>query len=192
MPDGFVHYVEWAVPNPVTVRSFNLWALGDEDKATNQTRREMASFRLLAKSSGSSTFDLTLFTFTPSHPYNFVDNVYGLLISSDLKPITAREFRAEFVNMARPTDCCDGPRILELDGFADFIGPTATIRVSEAEVSWPSVAGVVYQVEYRDDVPGSNWTAFGAPVTGTGAVMLVTDKVALGQPRRFYRVRSTG
>jgi len=57
MPDGFVHYVEWATPSPVTIRSFNLWANGD-DEPSHGNQREMASFRLLAKSTNSSTFDL--------------------------------------------------------------------------------------------------------------------------------------
>jgi hypothetical protein len=54
--NGFVHFVEWRTPSPVTVRSFNLWAAGDGP----DTSREMASFRLLAKSPGSQTFNLTL------------------------------------------------------------------------------------------------------------------------------------
>src|ERR1041385_4838137 len=54
---GFAHAVEWKTPIPVTVRSFNLWAAGDGDAASS---REFASFRLLAKSPGASTFDLVL------------------------------------------------------------------------------------------------------------------------------------
>jgi hypothetical protein len=151
----------------------------------------MAGFRLLAKSPGSSSYDLTLYTFTPSHPYKFVDDIYGLLISSDIKPTTAREFRAEFTNLVVSGECCSGPRVVELDGFGEFIGPRVGIRTSEVEVSWDSVASLNYQVEYRDDLPGSNWSALGSPVVGDGGVKRVTDKIAPGQMRRFYHVRAT-
>lgn len=189
-PDGFVNYVEWAMPAAVTIRSFELWALGDAPPFPD--RREMSSFQLLAKSPGSTSYDLKLYSFTPSHSYTFVNNVYGLLISTDIKPTTAREFRAEFVSRTTspPDSRKYGPRVLELDGFGQFIGPTAVIRVSEAEVSWQSAAGLKYQVEFREDVPGSNWDALGAQVVGTGGVMKMTDKVAAGAATRFYRVRA--
>lgn len=189
-PEGFVHFVEWATPNPVKIRSFNLWATGSENHPVDPTQREMAKFRLLAKSSGSATYDLILYTFTPSLPYKWVDNVNGLLISSDIKPVTAREFRAEFINHQVGSGQ-SGPRVIELDGFDEFIGPTASIRVSETEVSWESVAGLKYQVEYREDVPGSNWGTLGSPIVGDGKTMRVTDKVPPGAARRFYRVRAT-
>lgn len=186
--DGFIHYVEWAAPNPVTIRSFGLWAAGDGAAAHNA--REMTAFRLLAKSEGSSTFDLLLYTFTPTHPYTFVDGIYGLLILTDIKPTTARQFRAEFVNRAiGPGVWPDGPRIIELDGFGNFIGPTAGIRISEAEVSWQSALGLKYVVEFREDLPGSNWIALGS-VVGDGTIMRFTDKIPPGAGKRFYRVRA--
>lgn len=187
MPEGFVHYVQWATPNPVTVRSFNLWAHHDGLPSWN---RAMASFRLLAKSPGSTTYDLVLHSFVPSLPYTYVDGIGSLVISTDIKPTTVREFRAEFIGFAPvPEDPSNGPRLIELDGFDHAIGPRVAIRTSEVEVSWTSVAGLSYQVEYRDDVPGSNWTTLGSPVVGDGGVMRLVDKVAAGAPRRFYRVR---
>ncbi len=113
--NGFIHFVEWAMPEQVTIRSFRLWAYGDG--APFQGRREFSAFRLLAKSPGSATYDLTLYTFTPGHPYNFVDNIYGLLIETDITPTTAREFRAEFLN----DDTVYAPRVFELDGFGGFV-----------------------------------------------------------------------
>src|ERR1041384_5658897 len=123
----------------------------------------MAGFRLLAKSVGSNTYDLVLYAFTPSHPYTFVDGIYGLLVSTDIKPVTARQVRAEFTNYAVAGQCCAGTRVLGLDGFDAFIGPRTSIRASEAEISWDSVSGLSYQVEYREALPDSNWTALGSP-----------------------------
>jgi hypothetical protein len=182
MPSEFVHYIEWRTPLPVTVRSFRLWANGDED-----TLRECSSFRLLAKSAGSSTFDQTVSSFVPSHPYTNVQGVWTLLVSTDVTPTTAQDFRAEFVNHSLPYSA--GPRVRELDGFSTFLGPEVDIRASEVEISWSSVSRLRYQVECLDDLPGSGWLAWGSPVVGTGGNMYVVDKILPGQTRRFYRVR---
>ncbi len=179
-PSGFTHFLEWRTPTPVTVRSFNLWAAGDS------SGREMASFRLLAKSSGATNFDLVVYTFTPSHPYQYIDGVFGLLIATDITPTTAQEFRAEFEN---PTPMGYAPRVREIDGFSEFLGPRTTIRVSEVEVSWKSVEGVHYQTEYRTDLPSSNWNHFGSLMLGDGGTLKVTDSLLPGEARRFYRVR---
>ncbi|HUR47764.1 MAG TPA: hypothetical protein VMZ27_17905 [Candidatus Saccharimonadales bacterium] len=106
--NGFVHYVEWSTPVPVTLRSYRLFAGGDG-------MREFASFTLKAKSIGSSIFDLTIDKFTPVHPYVFPEGS-PLLHSADVNSVTAQQFRAEFVNRAGGSD---GPRIIELDGFGE-------------------------------------------------------------------------
>lgn len=171
MPSGFVHFIEWHTPAPVTVRSFSLLASGD---GANQSR-EFSTFRLLAKSVGSTNFDVTLFTFSPSHPYTFSDYSHYLLISSDVQATNAQDFRAEFVN--RTGVPFSGPRIVELDGFGDFISTQATIRLSQVEICWNAGPGVNYQVEYRSDLTGGTWLALGAPVQGTGGKTCVTDQI---------------
>lgn len=183
--NGFVHFLEWQTPAPITVRSFKLWAAGDNDPMHS---REFSEFRLLATSPGGSNFDKTLFVFTPNHPYSFVAGAPNLLIATDVKPFTAQEFRAEFVN--RTNGAADGPRIAELDGFASFIGPHPTIRVSEVEVCWPSVSNLVYQVEYRDEFSSNQWITIGSPIIGNGSLNCIRDPVLVGQAQRFYRVRA--
>src|SRR5439155_13144866 len=116
MASGFAHEVDWRTPSPVTVRSFNLWAAGDGDAASS---REFASFRLLAKSPGVSTFDLVLYTFTPTHPYTWVYGIPQLVISTNIQPTTAQDFRAELINRTGPP--YTGPRIIELDGFTNVV-----------------------------------------------------------------------
>ena len=45
-----------------------------------------------------------------------------------------------------------------------------------------------YRVERTDGLGGNPWIAVGGTVTGTGAVVPVTDVAGAGQARRFYRV----
>ena len=183
---GFVHFVEWRTPTPVAVRSFNLFAGGD---GGGNTAREFASFRLLAKSSGSSVFDLELYSMTPTHPYTYVGGSQYLVVSTDITPVTSQEFRAEFVN--RTDALPSGPRIIELDGFSDFLPPALNIRVSEVEVFWSSVAGRTYQLEYCLSLASPDWIVVGLPVVGDGNVVRVQDKILPAQEPRFYRVRAT-
>jgi hypothetical protein len=181
-PSGFVHFVEWRTQTTVTIRSFSLYAFGDLD-----TSREFASFKLMAKSPGSTNFDITMFTFKPTHPYTFANHSDFLLISTNVNPTTAQDFRAEFVN--RTGVNYTGPRVVELDGFGDNIGVQATIRTSEVEISWDANLGVLYQVEYLTDAAGGAWLSLGSPIQGNGTRATVTDKVAVDSPRRFYRVQ---
>lgn len=119
---GSVHAVEWHTVAPVLVGSFALYASGDPDYAN---QREFDSFTLKAKSPGSSDFDLTLYTYNASHPYQF-ENVNELLLISDaISPVTAQDFRAEFVqwNAGRGFD---GPRVIELDAFSPVPDAGAT------------------------------------------------------------------
>lgn len=188
--NGFVHFVEWRTPEPVTLRSFSLFAVSDGDTRSPEFRdsREFSTFRLKTKSPGSATFDITLFTFNPTHPNTFSDPARLLLISSDVPTTTAQEFRAEFVNRTGVT--YDGPRILELDGFGQSIGTEASIRVSEIEVCWNAGQGILYQIEYQTEVPGIPWLPLGRPIAGSGGSMCIVDRIPAEAPRRFYRVRA--
>jgi sugar lactone lactonase YvrE len=121
-PDGFVHDVEWQTLTPVTIRSFRLFAVGDGPEFNNE--REFARFTLKAKSPGSSIYDLVLYSFTPSHPYPYVDATNYEVLEANLPGITAQSFRAEFVQFNGQRGF-DGPRIIELDGFAQ---PLPTIN----------------------------------------------------------------
>jgi len=179
VPANFIHYVEWRTPAPVTIRSFNVFASGDE------FGREFARFTLKAKSPGSPTFDLALYTFTPQHPYRCVDAQCPLVVSTDIEPVTAQDFRAEFANLSGQS--LPGPRIIELDGFSQPRGPQLSIAVSCIDLCWNSISNKTYQVQYRSDLTTNMWTNLGAPVLSTGPATCVTDSVR-GQERRFYRV----
>jgi len=178
-PANFVHFVEWRTAAPVTIRSFNLFASGDSNG------REFAQFTLKAKSSGSPTFDLTLYTFTPDHPYVCVDGQCPLVVSADIEPITAQDFRAEFANLSGQFG--PGPRIVELDGFSQSKGPRLSLAVSCIDLCWDTISNKTYQVQYKSNLTTNEWTNLGSPVVSTNLNTCITDSVR-GQERRFYRV----
>ncbi len=117
-PPGFVHSIEWQTSAPVTVDSFALFAAGDGPTAPFPTQREFAQFVLKAKSSPLATnYDLTLYTLVvTNHPYIFVDPVNSALVATNITPVTAQYFRAEFTQY-NAGNGFDGPLVLELDGF---------------------------------------------------------------------------
>ena len=102
--------------------AFNLRAAQD----TSPVQRGLGRFRLLAKSSGSPTFDLTLYDYTPQQPYNYVNAAQWLLLSANIPSVTAQDFRAEFYDLG---GSFNGPRIVELDAFASVPEPTVAALV---------------------------------------------------------------
>ncbi len=118
--NGFVHFIEWRTPNPVRLSSFNLFAGGDGPLYNNQ--REFEQFVLKGKLNEADPF-VTIYTFTPTHPYTFLDPTTAAIISAAIAPIDAKYFRAEFVQREGGLGF-DGPRIVELDGFGTVILPS--------------------------------------------------------------------
>jgi large repetitive protein len=54
-------------------------------------------------------------------------------------------------------------------------------------VSLPSISGISYRIESRDDIATAPWSLFADQLLGTGSPVLITDTNALAIPRRFYR-----
>ncbi|HUS36505.1 MAG TPA: immunoglobulin domain-containing protein, partial [Verrucomicrobiae bacterium] len=102
---GAVHVVEWSTPNAVQVNTIRLFA-------RCAGGGEFGSFTLRAKSAGSATFDITVGTFTPLHPYTLLDASTYAILDTEIAPVTATAFRAEFSQYGTT-----GPRVLELDAF---------------------------------------------------------------------------
>ncbi len=180
-PRGFAHFVEWRTAAPVTVKSFRLYAAGDGPTYANQ--REFAEFNLYAKSVSSGLFDRLIYSYSANHPYNFLKFSDVLLTEANVDPVTAQEFRAEFIATAAPA--LNGPRILELDAFAEEL-PLVARANHAVEVSWTSVASRIYQVQWKNNSTDT-WTNLGSPVVGTGAAASVFDRTQdAGQ--RIYRI----
>jgi len=51
-----------------------------------------------------------------------------------------------------------------------------------------SVAGLDYQLEYKDTLTQTNWVPIVPVVPGTGTLMMLQDTNALPAASRFYRV----
>lgn len=131
-PAGTVHFIEWTIAAPSKLGRVRLFAAGDGPGYLNQ--REFATFTLKAKSPGSATFDQTLLSYSPTHPYTFVDGPSALLLDATIETVEAQEFRAEFLQYTSGRGF-DGPRIIELDGFPPEDAPlirdhpqSATVR----------------------------------------------------------------
>jgi autotransporter-associated beta strand protein len=67
-----------------------------------------------------------------------------------------------------------------------------TLSASNYQLTWPSVPGKTYQVEYRADLAGGSWQPLpGAQITAAAGqyTISITDSSATALSRRFYRVR---
>ena len=68
-----------------------------------------------------------------------------------------------------------------------FTPASLSIRLSQVELCWQSATNVSYQLQYQSALTGGQWTDLGAPIVGDGSRKCVTDAIAEGEPRRFYR-----
>jgi len=55
-------------------------------------------------------------------------------------------------------------------------------------VSWPTISGQTYQLEYEDDLTLNNWQPVGTPFPGVDGVVAITNNLPTS-PQRFYRVQ---
>lgn len=59
---------------------------------------------------------------------------------------------------------------------------------SSVTILWQAVPGKLYQVEYKDDVNESEWSALGTEVVASSETGVAVDESG-GGGKRFYRVR---
>jgi len=112
-PDGFTHFIEWETPSLVTIRAFGL--IATHDSANSVFQRAFRSFRLYGRRDDSEQFTLVYAENIPV-PYGQGPFSCMLFLFRNLEtPVSARQFRAEFVqNGSGPWH---GPRATELYGF---------------------------------------------------------------------------
>ncbi|MGD0209241.1 MAG: MBG domain-containing protein, partial [Verrucomicrobiota bacterium] len=55
-------------------------------------------------------------------------------------------------------------------------------------ISWPTVTGRTYQLEYKDDLMAAAWTPQGNSLPGNDAMAVVTNNIS-DSPQRFFRVQ---
>lgn len=173
-PDDFVHIVEFSTPAPVSVNALRLFAVGDGPDYDNQ--REFASFTLKTKSPGSFDYDVTLLTYVPTHPYQILDPSTWALLDIELTEVSGQEFRAEFVQHNSSWGF-NGPRIMELDGFASVpeIAPSIIVQPVSATVVHQSP--VTFSVEARGGNLQYQWKLNGIAIPGATSSSLTIEKV---------------
>lgn len=124
---GFVHHVEWKTPSEITL-SIIVLNFAHDGPPRDANFRGISEFLLYARDINTGEFDQLVFQYTPSNPYgesepppngsvqtNDLNN--ALSLCANVSPITAQEFRAEFVQFGG--SAAPGPRISELDGYDD-------------------------------------------------------------------------
>ena len=71
---------------------------------------------------------------------------------------------------------------------AAILSLTATVSGGIPELSFQTLAGETYQVEFKSNLTDVSWTSLGSPLSGNGAVQRFIDNSASGQSHRFYRI----
>ena len=95
--------------------------------------------------------------------------------------------------MADPTGKAQGLGIDNLSfsasGESALTPVSLTIKPSGTNLalSWPTLLGLIYQLEYNDGFRTADWVPIGAPTAGTGGIMVFTSEVTTSH--RFFRLR---
>lgn len=158
-PTNTVHFVEFATPSPVTVRTIRLFAHGDPGLNNG---REFSNFTLKAKGPGSSSYNIVIGTFTPTHPYAYLDT--SLVLDAEFAPVLASAFRAEFTQYTAGYGF-DGPRIVELDAFDTRPLVRPTVLVNPESKTVPKNTPVTFQVRARGGNLSYQWKFMGQNIS---------------------------
>ena len=98
---------------------------------------------------------------------------------------------------SRATDDADGDGLTNLQEFlagTDPRNPNSRFAISSIassagniQISFLSVSGKTYQLQYRNDLSSGNWLTLADQIFGTGGTIQIVDHSATGVTRRFYR-----
>lgn len=69
--------------------------------------------------------------------------------------------------------------------------PKLSIRVSQVELCWDTIANQTYQLEYATSLTNPVWLPLGNPILGDGLRFCTNDVVVEGASQRYYRLRTT-
>ena len=75
------------------------------------------------------------------------------------------------------------------NALSRFVVAASMTNVSGITVSLPSVPGIVYRLEARDNLSTNSWSILVDQLVGSGSVLSVTDPAGAVLSRRFYRGR---
>ena len=63
----------------------------------------------------------------------------------------------------------------------------AALASNQLVFTWPTLLGQSYEIEYCDNLGAGFWAPSGDAISGTGALLSLTNQIALPD-RRFYRL----
>ncbi len=96
---------------------------------------------------------------------------------------------------AAPGDDADGDGFTNAQEFLAGTDPKAAadaLRITDIQpgvaLTFTSVAGKSYNVEFRNNLLTGTWESLTNNITGTGGPLTVNDPDAPGQAQRFYRI----
>jgi subtilase family serine protease len=87
----------------------------------------------------------------------------------------------------------DVPAALGLDDVSAVPIPTpvfqpVTLSGNSVLLTWNSLIGLAYQVQYKSDLNQTTWTNLGNPVTATGPTTTTSDTLITSSAPRYYRL----
>jgi len=71
---------------------------------------------------------------------------------------------------------------------ADALGISTEQLENEARISFKTVYGRHYRLEYNNSFPNADWEVLADNIEGTGEIVEVVDSESASQAQRFYRV----
>jgi hypothetical protein len=78
---------------------------------------------------------------------------------------------------------------LQVNSAPQLAGASTSVNgAKQFVVSWSTITGQTYQLEYTDDLKSGAWTPSGGALAGTGADIAVTNNIS-ASPHRFFRVQ---
>jgi hypothetical protein len=162
--DSATAFVEWTTPAAVQVKTVRLFARGDANSL------EIGKFTLRAKSPGSATFDICVGTFTPTHPYTMLDANTFAILDTEITPITATAFRAEFAQ-----NSVGGVRVLELDAFGTRPEVAPAIVINPQPASGTKKSCITMSVLARGGALTYQWKFNGRVIPGATSATFCID-----------------